>query len=89
LAGSSNTLNVGFWSNQIPLRIKLRKDRKIKILLLLKLGIKVYQMITERYTHFNPLQKNYFTSNLSEGLKRMSDDYREIHTSLNLYRSTP
>jgi hypothetical protein len=46
---------VGFWFNQIPLRLKLRKDRKIKILLLLKLGIKVCQMITERYTHFNPL----------------------------------
>jgi hypothetical protein len=25
---------VGFWSNQIPLRLKLRKYRKIKILLL-------------------------------------------------------
>jgi hypothetical protein len=46
---------VGFWSNQIMLRLKLRKDRKIKILLLLKIGIKVCQMITERYIHFNSL----------------------------------
>jgi hypothetical protein len=66
-------LTIGFWSNQIPLRLQLRKDRKIKILFLLKLRIKVCWMITERYTHFNPLQKTvkyYFTSNLSEGLKR-------------------
>jgi hypothetical protein len=65
--------DVGFWSNQIPLMLKLRKDRKINFLLLLKLGIKVCWMITERYTHFNSLQKTvkyYFTSNLSEGLKR-------------------
>jgi hypothetical protein len=64
---------VGFWSNQIPLRVKLQKDRKTKFLFLLKLGIKVCQMFTEIYTHFNPLQKTvkyYFTSNLSEGLKR-------------------
>jgi hypothetical protein len=66
-------LYVGFWYNQIPLRLKLRKDRNTKILLLLKLGIKICRMITERYTHFNTLQKTvkyYFTSNLSEGLKR-------------------
>jgi hypothetical protein len=64
---------VGFWSNQIMLRLKLQKDRKIKILLLFKLEIKICRMITERYIHFNPLQKivkYYFTSNLSEGLKR-------------------
>jgi hypothetical protein len=54
--------NVGFWFNQIPLRLKLRKDRKTKILLLLKLGNKVCRMITETI-------KYYFTSNLSEGLK--------------------
>jgi hypothetical protein len=64
---------LGFWSKQIPLSFKLRKDRKTKILLILKLGIKICRMITERYTYFNPLQKTvkyYFTSNLSEGLKR-------------------
>jgi hypothetical protein len=64
---------VGFWSNQISLGLKLRKDRKTKILLLFKLGIKVCRMISERYIYFNPLQKiekYYFTSNLSEGLKR-------------------
>jgi hypothetical protein len=66
-------LGVGFWSNQISLKFKLRKDRKIKILLLLKLGIKICRVITERYIHFNPLQKTikyYFTSHLSVGLKR-------------------
>jgi gag-polypeptide of LTR copia-type len=46
---------VRFWSNQIMLRLKLRKDRKIKILFLLKIEIKIYQMITERYIYFNPL----------------------------------
>jgi hypothetical protein len=64
---------VGFWSNQIPLRLKLQKDRKINFFFLFKLGIKVCRMITKRYIHFNPLQntiKYYFTSNLSEGLKR-------------------
>jgi hypothetical protein len=64
---------VCFWSNQISLRLKLQKDRKIKILLLLKLGIKVCRMIIERYIRFNPLQKTvqyYFTFNLSEGLNR-------------------
>jgi hypothetical protein len=65
--------SVGFWSNQISLSLKMRKDRKIKNLLLLKLGIKVCRMITERYIHFNPLQKTvkyYFISNLNEVLKR-------------------
>jgi hypothetical protein len=42
---------IGFWNAQIPLMLKLRKDRRTKILLLLKLGIKVCRMITERYTH--------------------------------------
>jgi hypothetical protein len=31
--------SVGFWNAQISLMLKLRKDRRIKILLLLKLGI--------------------------------------------------
>jgi hypothetical protein len=35
---------VGFWSNQILLMLKLRKDRKTKFVLLLKLEIKVYRM---------------------------------------------
>jgi hypothetical protein len=48
---------VQFCSNQILLRFKLRKDRKIKILFLLKLEIKVCRMITGRYIYFNPLQK--------------------------------
>jgi uncharacterized membrane protein len=66
-------VTVGFWSNQIPLKLNLRKDRETKFLFLLKLGFKICQMITESYTHFNPLQnivKYYFTSNLSERLKR-------------------
>jgi hypothetical protein len=42
---------VGFWNAQIPLMIKLRKDRRTKILLLLKLGNKVCRIITERYIH--------------------------------------
>jgi hypothetical protein len=46
---SIGALHVGFSSNQIPLRFKLRKDRKTKFLLLLNVGI------TERYIHFNPL----------------------------------
>jgi hypothetical protein len=64
---------LGFGPIKILLRLKLRKDRKTKILLPLNLGIKVCQIITERYIHFNPLQKTakyYFTSNLREGLKR-------------------
>jgi hypothetical protein len=42
---------VGFWNAQIPLMLKLRKYRRTKILLLLKLGIKVRRIITERYRH--------------------------------------
>jgi hypothetical protein len=63
---------LGFGPTKILLKLKLRKDHKTKNLLLLKLGIKVYRMITERYIHFNPLQKTvkyYFTSNLSERVK--------------------
>jgi hypothetical protein len=41
----------GFWNAQIPLMLKLRKDRRIKFLLLFKLGIKVCRIITERYKH--------------------------------------
>jgi Reverse transcriptase (RNA-dependent DNA polymerase) len=44
-------LNVGFCNAQISLVLKLRKDRRTKILLLLKLGIKVCRIITERYKH--------------------------------------
>jgi hypothetical protein len=44
-------LSVGFWNAQISLMFKLRKDRRIKFLLLLKLGIKVCRIITERYRH--------------------------------------
>jgi hypothetical protein len=42
---------VGFWNVQIPLMLKLRKDRRTKFLLLLKLGIKVCRIIAERYRH--------------------------------------
>jgi hypothetical protein len=42
---------VGIRNAQIPLMLKLRKDRRTKILLLLKLGIKVCQIITESYIH--------------------------------------
>jgi hypothetical protein len=42
---------VGFWNAQIPLMLKLQKDRRIKFLLLLKLGIKVCWIIIERYIH--------------------------------------
>jgi hypothetical protein len=42
---------IGFWNAQIPLILKLRKDRRTICLFLLKLGIKVCRMITERYTH--------------------------------------
>jgi hypothetical protein len=48
---NSKGYHVGFRSNQIPLRVKLWKDHRIKFLLLLKLGIKVCRMITERYVH--------------------------------------
>jgi hypothetical protein len=43
------------WVLVQPNPVKLRKDHKIKFLLLLKLGIKVCRMITERCIHFNPL----------------------------------
>jgi hypothetical protein len=42
---------VGIRYAQISLMLKLRKDRRTKILLLLKLGIKVCRIITERYRH--------------------------------------
>ena len=42
---------VGIRNAQIPLMLKLRKDRRTKILLLLKLGIKVCRIITESYRH--------------------------------------
>jgi hypothetical protein len=42
---------VGFWNVQISLMLNLRKDRRTKNLLLLKLGIKVCRIITERYRH--------------------------------------
>jgi hypothetical protein len=48
---SSRGLCVGIQNAQIPLMLKLRKDRRTKILLLLKLGIKVCRIITERYRH--------------------------------------
>jgi hypothetical protein len=69
----TSDVSVGFWFDQISLRLKLRKDRKTIFFLLLKLEIKVCRMVTERYIYFNPFQKDvkyYFTSNLSEGLKR-------------------
>jgi hypothetical protein len=43
--------NVGIRNAQIPLMLKLREDRRTKILLLLKLGIKVCRIITESYRH--------------------------------------
>jgi hypothetical protein len=43
--------SVGIRNAQIPLMLKLRKDRRTKILLLLKLGIKVCRIITESYRH--------------------------------------
>jgi hypothetical protein len=42
---------VGIRNAQIALMLKLRKDRRTKILLLLKLGIKVCRIITESYRH--------------------------------------
>jgi hypothetical protein len=42
---------VGIRNAQIPLMLKLRKDRRTKFLLLLKLGIKVCRIITESYKH--------------------------------------
>jgi hypothetical protein len=42
---------VGIRNAQIPLMLKLRKDCRTKNLLLLKLGIKVCRIITERYRH--------------------------------------
>jgi hypothetical protein len=52
----NNLINLMIWSvgirnAQIPLMLKLRKDRRTKILLLLKLGIKVCRIITESYRH--------------------------------------
>jgi hypothetical protein len=41
----------GIRNAQIPLMLKLRKDRRTKNLLLLKLGIKVCRIITESYRH--------------------------------------
>jgi hypothetical protein len=43
--------SVGIRNAQISLMLKLRKDRRTKILLLLKLGIKVCRIITESYRH--------------------------------------
>jgi gag-polypeptide of LTR copia-type len=43
--------SVGIRNAQIPLMLKLRKDCRTKILLLLKLGIKVCRIITESYRH--------------------------------------
>jgi hypothetical protein len=48
---SSRDKAIGIRNAQIPLMLKLRKDRRIKFLLLLKLGIKVCRIITERYRH--------------------------------------
>jgi hypothetical protein len=45
----SHVSYVGFWNAQISLILKLRKDRRTKFLL--KLGIKVCRIITERYRH--------------------------------------
>jgi hypothetical protein len=49
--GAIGLLAVGIRNAQIPLMLKLRKDRRTKILLLLKLGIKVCRIITESYRH--------------------------------------
>jgi hypothetical protein len=76
---------LGFGPTKILLKLKLRKYRKIKNLLLLKLGIKVCRMITERYIYFNPLQKTvkyYFTSNLSERVKAVCRMITERYISL-------
>jgi hypothetical protein len=50
-AAGPNEAVVGIRNAQIPLILKLRKDRRTKILLLLKLGIKVCRIITESYRH--------------------------------------
>jgi hypothetical protein len=42
---------VGIRNAQIPLMLKLRKNRRTKKLLLLKLGIKVCRIIIESYRH--------------------------------------
>jgi hypothetical protein len=51
LQHATTTFFVGIRNAQIPLMLKLRKDRRTKFLLLLKLGIKVCRIITESYRH--------------------------------------